>query len=182
MLLRLIGKGVAGIGKERIPVTIAAAAGGHRLTLREGIKAAGSHRGSDVLTTILSRRRRRRHRDKGHREQRRGGRSGQFQKLFHVLSRWFCLFGFGAGFQHLNRHGMSGNCAPSTTKKSNAILLGARPKIEIRYAMAILKYDHHPMGRISVPRPPGRAGVRRGAPGGLILMQGGYARPTINSA
>ena len=76
MVLRLICKRVAGIGKEWIPVTIAAAAGGHRLTLREGIKAASSHRGSDVLAAILSRRRRRRHRDKRHREQRRGGRSG----------------------------------------------------------------------------------------------------------
>jgi hypothetical protein len=92
-MLRLIGKGAAGIRKEWIPVTIAAAAGGHRLTLREGIKAAGSHRGSDVLAAILvmARGSRRRHRDESHREQRRGGRGGQLQKLFHILSRWFSL-------------------------------------------------------------------------------------------
>src|SRR3984957_13989103 len=46
MVLRLIGERVAIIGQERVPVTIPAAAGRHRLTLREGIKAATSHRGS----------------------------------------------------------------------------------------------------------------------------------------
>jgi hypothetical protein len=40
---------------------------------------------------------------------------------------------------------MSGNCAPSAAKKNNAILSDARPKIEMHYGMAILKYAHHSM-------------------------------------
>ena len=42
-MLRLIGIGAAGGGKERIPETIAAATGRHILTLGQGIKAAGHY-------------------------------------------------------------------------------------------------------------------------------------------
>src|SRR4030081_742324 len=83
-LLRLVGIGAVAVVQEWIPIAIAAAAGRHRLTLRQGVKAAASHRGSDVLAAILSRRRRCCHRDKRQREQRGRRRGGHFQKLFHV--------------------------------------------------------------------------------------------------
>src|SRR5260370_22691013 len=86
-MLRLIGVG-AGVGQEWIAVTSAAATGGHRLTLLHGLKAAGAHSGSDVLPAILvlrRRRRRRRHRNIGQRQERRGGRGGQFHNLFHLV-------------------------------------------------------------------------------------------------
>ena len=81
--------GAAGVGQKWIPVTTAAAAGRHRLTLLHGRKAAGAHSGSNVLSAIFTcaRRRRRRHRDKSQRKYRRGWRGDHFQKLFHpVLS------------------------------------------------------------------------------------------------
>src|SRR4030088_3373426 len=67
-MLRLIGVGAAGIGQQWIAVTSAAPAGGHRLALLHGLKAAGAHSGSDVLAAILTRARRRGrcHRDKRH--------------------------------------------------------------------------------------------------------------------
>jgi hypothetical protein len=85
-MLRLIGVG-AGVGQEWIAVTSAAATGGHRLTLLHSLKAAGAHSGSGVLPAILvlRRRRRRRHRYIGQRQERRGGRGGQFQNLFHLV-------------------------------------------------------------------------------------------------
>ena len=85
-MLRLIGVGAASVGQEGIAVTSAATAGGHRLALLHGLKAARAHSGSDVLSAILvlGRRRRRRHRDIGQRQQRRGGR-GDFQKMSHLV-------------------------------------------------------------------------------------------------
>jgi hypothetical protein len=86
-VLRLIGIGAHGVHQGWISVTIAAATGGHRLTLFHGIKAAGAHSRSDVLATILvrTRRRRRCHRYKSQRKQRRGGRGAHFKKLFHLV-------------------------------------------------------------------------------------------------
>ena len=99
-MLRLIGVG-AGVGQEWIAVTSAAPTGGHRLTLLHALKAAGAHPGSDVLPAILVLRRRRwrRYRYIGQRQQRRGGRGGQFQNLCHLVlpvlvsarnPRWDC--------------------------------------------------------------------------------------------
>src|SRR5712691_1505547 len=135
-MLRLIGVG-AGVGQERIAVTTAATAGGHRLALLHGLKAAGAHSGSDVLAAILTRARprRRRHRDIGQRQQRRGGRGGQFQKLFHLA--------LSVGFNPGTRHGIAVGPAPSDRKNSKAILPGARQTIELYQARPILKYGHH---------------------------------------
>src|ERR1700682_5839157 len=85
-LLRLVGIGAVAVVQEWIPIAIAAAAGRHRLTLRQGVKAAASHRGRDVLAAILSRRRSRcrGEGDKRQRKQRGRRRGGHFQKLFHV--------------------------------------------------------------------------------------------------
>jgi hypothetical protein len=132
-LLRLIGIGAAAVAQERIPVAIAAAAGGHRLALLQGGKAATAHAGSDVLPAIFIRGRRRRHRDKSQREQRRG----HFQKLLHLL-----VLSVLASTPKPT-HGMSGISAPSTSKKSKAILSKARSAIEMPRAAAGLKYDHH---------------------------------------
>jgi hypothetical protein len=74
--------------REWILETIAAAAGGHRLALLQTGIAATPHSGSHVATAIINRarrRRRRRRRDKCHREQRRGRRGTNFQKLFHLV-------------------------------------------------------------------------------------------------
>src|SRR5438477_6163668 len=65
--IRRIGIGTAGIGEERIPIAIAAPAGGHILALGQGIKAAGHDGGSHVLAAILGSRRRRRDGHEGQR-------------------------------------------------------------------------------------------------------------------
>src|ERR1700716_1013813 len=125
-VLGLIGIGVAGIGQERIAITIAAASRGHHPALLQCVKAAASHGGSDVLAAILPRRRRRRHRDKREREQGRRGR-GDFQKLFHVVLSVLVL-------APKSTHGRSGTVALSAPKKSKTIPSGARRKIEMQRA------------------------------------------------
>ena len=87
MVLRLIGERVATIGQERVPVTIAAATGGHRLALLQGGKTAAAHPRSDVLAAILARTGRgwRRHGDECQGEQRRGRCAGHFQNRFHLV-------------------------------------------------------------------------------------------------
>ena len=117
-VLWLIGIDAADVGQEWIPIAIAAAAGGHCLTLRQGVETAALHMGRDVLAAILTRRRRRRHRDTRHGEKPRARSCGYFQKLFHrVLS---CV-GFSPG-----RHGMSAAAAPSASEKSKTILSGTQ--------------------------------------------------------
>jgi hypothetical protein len=135
-MLRLIGVG-AGVGQERIAVTSAATAGGHRLALLHGLKAAGAHSGSDVLAAILTRAspRGRRHRNIGQRQERRGGRRGQFQKLFHLA--------LSVGFNPGTGHGIAVGPAPSVRKNSKAILSGARQTIESYQARLVLKDGHH---------------------------------------
>jgi len=124
-MLRLVGIGVAGVDKEWIAIASAAASGGHRLALLHGLKAAGAHSGSDVLAAILTRarRRRRRHRNISQCQQRGGGPGGNFQKLFHCF--------LSVCFDPRNRHGMSIKPAPSTPKKSKAILSGVWQTLEI---------------------------------------------------
>lgn len=96
-MLRLIGIRAAALLREWIRITIAAAAGRHRVALLQACIAAAAHSGSHVGPAIVGRarrRRRRRHRDKSKREQRSGGRGSYRQKLLHSLS---LCFGFGAG-------------------------------------------------------------------------------------
>ena len=138
-MLRLIGVGAAGVGQEWIAVTSAATAGGHRLALLHGLKAAGAHSGSDVLAAIFTRRRWRRHRDKRKCEQRRGRRRGDFQKLFHLVLSVLAL-------APKSTHGMAVTPAPSSQKNSNGILSRVREKIENHRGTTVLKYDHHSNG------------------------------------
>src|ERR1700738_3495207 len=92
-MLRLKGVGVtAAAAREWILVTAAAAAGGHRLALLQAGGAAATHSGSDIGSAIVNRacRRWRRHRHESKRQQRRSGRGGNFQDMFHLLSlSWF---------------------------------------------------------------------------------------------
>src|ERR1700722_10692847 len=85
--LRRVGKRVAGFGQERVAETIAATAGGHRLTLLHVVETAGYHGGSHVLPAIFACRSRRRKRDNGQRAQ----RSSRLQKLFHVALSVFSV-------------------------------------------------------------------------------------------
>src|SRR5229473_591381 len=87
MVLRLIGIGAAarfaagaGARRERILVTIGAAAGSHRLALLQAGKAAASHSGSVGAAIVnRSRRRRRRRREKSQRAKHPGRRGADFQ-------------------------------------------------------------------------------------------------------
>src|ERR1700676_141512 len=96
-MLRLVGKGVVGpravagaaVARKWIRITIAAAAGRHRVALLQAGISATTHARSDVGAAIVDRTcrcRRRRHRDKCHRDEGRGRRRGYFQKMLHLLS------------------------------------------------------------------------------------------------
>jgi hypothetical protein len=94
-VLRLVGIGAAALVREWILVTVAAAAGRHRVALLQACIAAAAHSGSCIGPAIVDRTRRRsrrRHRDKGKREQRGGGRGSDRQKLLHSFSLSVGLF------------------------------------------------------------------------------------------
>ena len=92
-MLGLEGIRVAGVGKKRIAVTIAAAARGHRVTLLKRGKAAASHAAGDVLAAIFTRGRRRRcrHRNKCQRGERSGrirhSEANQFEDELRAIER-----------------------------------------------------------------------------------------------
>ena len=83
--LCLIGVSVGGGGQKRIAVAAATAAGGHVLTLLQGVKAAALHMGRDVGAAVLTGARRSCDRDKRQRQHRRGRRRGHLQKRFHLV-------------------------------------------------------------------------------------------------
>ena len=114
--IRRISIGTAGIGEERIPIAIAAPAGGHILALGQGIKAAGHDGGSHVLAAILGSRRRRRHGDEGSALSMVIGAALNFKSCLMLVS--LCsLFGRCQG----EANGMLRNCTLPPTKKSNGI-------------------------------------------------------------
>jgi hypothetical protein len=64
----------------------------------------------------------------------------------------FCSVGadFGAGRQPSDRDGTPRNPAPSTAKKSNAILSSASRMIKMHCATTVLKYNRHVISGIKI--------------------------------
>jgi hypothetical protein len=95
-VLRLIGKGAAVVGQERIALTNAAASGDRRSTLLDGREAAESYSARTVVDAAIlagARGSRCRHRNPSQRDRCSGGRGSYFQKLFHLS---LCVLGFSS--------------------------------------------------------------------------------------
>ena len=167
----MIGIGAATGRQRRIAKTIAAAAGGHCLTLRHSVKAAAQHIRRDVPAAILIRRRRRCHRNKCQCEKRSGRRNACFRKLSHLLLS-LCVLVFSPGTD------MGCRLRPRHQHRKKAKEFSVELNKRSKWACCeVLKYNHHLITKHDRHARIMRRSAVQKSLRGLTLKQGGYARP-----